>query len=208
MNGPKLHWMKVSFVYDDGYLIQLHFAFRRSLRNSVPLHGKRNVSMASFSGEGSPWTSGHGAGRVRFGFSSSSPYKKYHHGCAYFSFLIKISLSCLALKLFHTQFLLWWYPNSWLTMQHHCRSLKYTAILPHVHKHIVIGCQFTFEITDGLSWTLLRWDHTSQNAFCFFVYMIEGIMYLIFVLHRVQWVQLCTQRISIWEHKSSALANK
>ena len=41
MNGPKLHWMKVSFVYDDGYLIQLQFAFRRSLRNRVPLHGKR-----------------------------------------------------------------------------------------------------------------------------------------------------------------------
>ena len=54
MNGPKLHWMKVSFVYDDGYLIQLHFAFRRSLRSSVHLHGKRNFCMASFSGEESP----------------------------------------------------------------------------------------------------------------------------------------------------------
>ena len=28
---------------------------------------------------------------------------------------------------------------------------KYTASLPDVHKHIVIGCQVTFEITDGLS---------------------------------------------------------
>ena len=173
--------------------------------------------MAILSGE-SPWTSRYGAGSMRFGFSSSSPYKNYHHGCAYFSFLFKISLSCLALILFYTQFFLWWYPNSWLTMQHHCRSLKYTASLPRLHKHIVIGCQVTFEITDGLSWTLLRWDHTSQNAFCTLVYMIECIMYLIFLLHRMQWVLLCTQlasqmyfdvhRIGIWEHKSSALANK
>ena len=48
MNGPKLHWMKVSFVYDDGYLIQLQFAFRRSLRNSVPLHAKRNFVWQAF----------------------------------------------------------------------------------------------------------------------------------------------------------------
>ena len=48
MNGPKLHWMKVSFVYNDGYLIQLQFAFRRSLRNSVPLHGKRNFVWQAF----------------------------------------------------------------------------------------------------------------------------------------------------------------
>ena len=48
MNGPKLHWMKVSFVYDDGYLIQLQFAFRRCLRNSVPLHGKRNFVWQAF----------------------------------------------------------------------------------------------------------------------------------------------------------------
>ena len=60
--------------------------------------------MASFYGEESPGTSRHGAGSVRFAFSSSSPYKNYHHGCAYFSFVIKISLSCLALKLLHTRF--------------------------------------------------------------------------------------------------------
>ena len=40
--------MKVSFVYDDGYLIQLQFAFRRSLRNSVLLHGKRNFVWQAF----------------------------------------------------------------------------------------------------------------------------------------------------------------
>ena len=34
--------MKVGFVYDDGYLIQLQFSFRRSLRNGFPLHGKRS----------------------------------------------------------------------------------------------------------------------------------------------------------------------
>ena len=48
MNGPKLHWMKVSFVYGDGYLIQLHFIFRRFLRNSVPLHGKINFVWEAF----------------------------------------------------------------------------------------------------------------------------------------------------------------
>ena len=48
MNGPKLHWVNVSFVYNDGYLIQLQFAFRRSLRNCVPLHGKRNFVWQAF----------------------------------------------------------------------------------------------------------------------------------------------------------------
>ena len=48
MNGPKLRWMKVSFVYDDGHLIQPQFAFRKSLRSSVLLHGKRNFVWQAF----------------------------------------------------------------------------------------------------------------------------------------------------------------
>ena len=40
--------MKFSFVYDDDYLIQLQFASRRSLRNDVPLHGKRNFVWQAF----------------------------------------------------------------------------------------------------------------------------------------------------------------
>ena len=94
-------------------------------------------------------------------------------------------------------------------MTDHATPLQVTEVqssLPHVHKHILIGCQFTFEITDGLSWTLLRWDHTRmyfvllctwQNALC------------TCVLYRMQWVLLCTplaslmyfdvHRINIWE---------
>ena len=35
-------------VYEDEYLIQLQFAPRRSLRNGVPLHGKRNFVWQAF----------------------------------------------------------------------------------------------------------------------------------------------------------------
>ena len=60
--------MKVSFVYDDGYLIQLQFAFRRSLRNGVPLHGKRGFVWQDFIGEESPELHGIAADSVRFHF--------------------------------------------------------------------------------------------------------------------------------------------
>ena len=42
----------LSFVHYDGYVIQLQFAFRRSLRNGVPCMEK--FCMASFFGEESP----------------------------------------------------------------------------------------------------------------------------------------------------------
>ena len=57
--GPSYkHWIKVSFVYDDGYVIQLQFAFRRSLRNIVPCM-EREVLYGKLFWEESPWTSGH-----------------------------------------------------------------------------------------------------------------------------------------------------
>ena len=48
MGKSDKQWMKVSFVYDDGYVIQLQFAFRSSLRNVVPLHGKRSFIWQAF----------------------------------------------------------------------------------------------------------------------------------------------------------------
>ena len=60
--------MNVSFVYDDGYLIQLHFAFRRSLRNGVPLHGKRSFVWQDFFGERALKLHGITADSVRFDF--------------------------------------------------------------------------------------------------------------------------------------------
>ena len=36
------------------YLVQLQFAFKRSLKNGVPLHGKRNFALQVFFGEESP----------------------------------------------------------------------------------------------------------------------------------------------------------
>ena len=40
--------MKVRFVYDNDHVIQLQFAFRRSLRNDVPLHEKRSFVWQAF----------------------------------------------------------------------------------------------------------------------------------------------------------------
>ena len=68
------HWMKISFVYDDDYVIQLQFAFRRSLRNGVPHAWKDKFCIGSFFGEESHWASRHGADSVRFDFPGSSPY--------------------------------------------------------------------------------------------------------------------------------------
>ena len=154
--------MKVSFVYDDGYVIQLQFAFRRSLRNGIPLHRKRSfVWQAFWRREPLKFTAR--CRQRRFDFSSSSPYKNYHRNCGYFSFLRFLSVAWPYNYYIFLKFFLWWYPNSWLNMLHHCRSLKYTASLPRVHKHIFIGCQFTFEITDGVSWTLLRWDYIGMH---------------------------------------------
>ena len=150
--------MKVSFVYDDGYVIQLQFAFRSSLRNGVPcmerevLHGKLfwRIEPLNFTA----WCR-----QRRFDFSGLSPYMNYHHSCGYFSFVRFLSVtwsynhytynfSCGDILIY--DWTCYTIAGHWSTRQ---------AGLPHAHKHTFIGCQFTFHITDGLSWTLLKWDH-------------------------------------------------
>ena len=41
--------MKVSFIYDNGFLIQLRFAFRRCLKAGVSFHGKKKLQRANYS---------------------------------------------------------------------------------------------------------------------------------------------------------------
>ena len=82
-------------------------------------------------------------------FSGSSPYKNYHHGCGYFSFVRFLSVA--------------WPYNYYtynfscgdiLIMTDHATPLQVTEVLSKpsscTQTHL-IGCQFTLEITDGLS---------------------------------------------------------
>ena len=82
----------VSFVYDDCHVIQLQFAFRRSLRNGVPLHGKGSFVWQSFLRR-EPLNFAAWCRQRRFDFSGSSPYKNYDHDCGCFSFVRFLSVA-------------------------------------------------------------------------------------------------------------------
>ena len=144
--------MKLSLIHYDGCVIQLQFAFRRSLRNGVPLHGEVLYCRLFWRREPLNFTAW--CRQRRFDFSGPSPYKNHHHSCEYFSFVRFPSVAWL--YNYYTPIFLVLISQF---MTDHATPLQVTEVqssLPHVHKHILIGCQFTFEITDGLSWTLLR----------------------------------------------------
>ena len=118
--------MKVSFVYDDGYVIQLQVTFRIYLQNGVPLHGKRSSVWQPFLEKGALEI--HGmvkTAKVRFLRFIGSPYKNYHHGCGYFTFVRFLSVAWPYNCYTHNLSLV-----ISLVM---ISLLKYTASLPHVH---------------------------------------------------------------------------
>ena len=126
----------------------------------------------------------------RFDFSGSSLYKNYHHSCEYFSFVRFLSVA---------------WPYNYHTHNFSCGDILihdwtcYTtaghwstrqASLPHVHKHIFIGCQFTFEITDGLSWTLFKSDHTRIHFVLWFC-VHDRMHYVRTLVYSIKWSGYC-----------------
>ena len=199
-------WMKVRFVYDDGYVIQLQFAFRRSLRNGVPLHGKISFVWQAF-WRREPLTFTTWCRQRRFDFSGLSPYENCHHGYGYFSFVRFLSVAWSYNYYTHNfscgnilihDWTCYTTAGHWSTQQ---AFLMYTntfwlAVSLHLTSQMVFLGLCSDETTpECILYSCVTW----QNALCTYSC----------VLNRMQWVLLSTQldslmyfdlhRINIWE---------